>query len=51
MRVGILLAGAIEMKRRISDQTMVAWIKRSMLPGEDQSRLEAARGERMRDRS
>ena len=47
MRVGVLLAGAIEMQRGIYVQPMVARIEPSMLAGEDQRGRQPALGERM----
>jgi len=49
VRVGILLAGTVEMERGINVQAMVPWIERSMLPGEDERGRQPALGERVGD--
>ena len=51
-RVGvrILVAGTAEMHRRIAAQAVLGRVERLMLAGEDEPRLEAALGERVRDR-
>src|SRR6185436_19965865 len=45
VRVGILFAGTVELERGINVQAMVAWIERSMLPGEDERGRQPAFGE------